>query len=479
MALLVFPGRPAANALLWWCLTKDGAAPTVSVSPGGGTVRRHRLDEIEIDEGGRRAVIWVIAVGGLAAGTRYALEVSTLPDTRAMSSSRTLPAADDAETPLELALGSCYSLATDDSLAASYPPPTSGEERIGLRFLCGDNIYMDVDPEAIPFKFVNRKPKPLHRYFRQWRDTRHAAFLSKSPTILVADDHDYWNNFPHAVSIFSWTWFGRKRLAERMDRAFSLFQAAMNLDPALLANAGDPDWDRLLGSDARSFSLQAGVTPIFVLDTRTRRSRYAVRDQRLMEPKWLDDVTRWLEDLRRPGLLVVGQPLIARPSAFPRILPRWLRINIDLRPADYSEDYARLCEALFTKARHDVLILTGDIHKSRLYRATSGNGSNRVHELTSSPLSLYSRKKISWGFRTLVHQGTRQSYDSSKRKIRWKGGGSADWSPSDEYHFESDSTYSTLSLIPGPATRLKVDIAGWQVTEKGAREITRTSIAMS
>ena len=79
---------------------------------------------------------------------------------------------------------------------------------------------------------IHHPPEPWQRYRAQWHDPDYAAFLRQSPNLMLADDHEFWNDVPHGNA---WTLPGRRRprraLGMAMERAFDVFQAALNLDP--------------------------------------------------------------------------------------------------------------------------------------------------------------------------------------------------------------------------------------------------------
>src|SRR6185436_16109358 len=147
----------------------------------------------------------------------------------------------------------------------------SGPDPVRLRLLCGDQIYMDLSPtDGSPLVFD--APEPWSRYASQWRTLDFDAFLRSSPNLVMADDHEFWNDYPHGDAWLRWAETDRDGpLGKRMDRAFAVFQAPLNLDPADVADSA-PTIDALLAGAARAFPLAVGPLTFFVLDTRTRRT---------------------------------------------------------------------------------------------------------------------------------------------------------------------------------------------------------------
>jgi hypothetical protein len=88
----------------------------------------------------------------------------------------------------------------------------------------------------------------------------------------------------------------------------------------------------------------------------------------------------WIRTLSGPGVLVVGQPLFQALGGFR-----------DHALSNFEADYRCLFAAIDaclrgsdTRPRHDVLILTGDIHWAR-YASTGPLGGATLHEVISSP----------------------------------------------------------------------------------------------
>jgi hypothetical protein len=185
-------------------------------------------------------------------------------------------------------------------------------------------------------------------------------------------------------------------LGKRMDRAFELFQATLNLDAAYIRESSrgatpqtaldGSQLERLLATSARNFSFRVDPVAFFVLDVRTRRSRFdASPKPQLCAPEWLERVRQWALALEGPGVLMLSQPLVERRSTG---VTRALHVMGDCNLPDYDSDYATLWNALFD-APHDIVVLTGDIHWSRGYVVTrAGRTRPRVWELTASPLAL-------------------------------------------------------------------------------------------
>ena len=121
----------------------------------------------------------------------------------------------------------------------------------------------------------------------------------------------------------------------------------------------------------------------FLADTRMHRERpehlWSSVDEFMADGDF-QQLLSWVRGLETPGVLVLGQPLLAPAgNVLERIKDRGL--------PDHGRQYRQLCDAL-ANARHDVLILSGDIHYARYARVTLTDRTHVLHELIASPLTL-------------------------------------------------------------------------------------------
>jgi len=93
-----------------------------------------------------------------------------------------------------------------------------------------------------------------------------------------------------------------------------------------------------------------------------------------MPPEELAALGSWAAGLTGPGVLVVGQPLWTAAGG-----------STDYNPPAFVAEYQAIWRAL-RDAPWDILVVSGDVHHSRLLRI--GVGANRfVYELVTSPVS--------------------------------------------------------------------------------------------
>jgi hypothetical protein len=242
--------------------------------------------------------------------------------------------------------------------------------RLGLRpdvkFLVGDQVYLDAPYRdfLLPMGQSRMKRHISRTYSRTWDKLNH--LLAHGGTFFITDDHEFWNNYP--ANPLAWITLLRRRTRERWELHARDFLHKVQDSQRTLA------FD--IGSDHRDLAF-------FLADTRVRRERPRrpwSRVERFMAEDDFARLVAWLRDLDSPGVLVLGQPLLAPSRSFlQRLLDRGL--------PDHADQYRALCEAL-ADAGHDVLILTGDIHYARYARVTLTDRTHVLHELVASPLTL-------------------------------------------------------------------------------------------
>jgi hypothetical protein len=376
---MIVPGRPSSDALLWWHL---GAWTPPTIEPAGPALQVHdlsRLAPAPTPTGPR-----LIAAAGLNPDTEYRLTVGS-----ETCRSATFPTAVSPARPFRVSLGSCFyhdsnpgnSTVYDGLLRRAGP-------RIDLRFLCGDQLYMDLsDGLGSMIDGFLRAPDPWRKYLEQWQARDFPRFLAATPSVLQGDDHEFWNDFPHEKVWIRWADKSpTSPIQVALDKAYSAFQLSLNLPPAqIAAGATAADVDQLLDGPARSFAIDIPPLSFFNLDLRSRRTihDHPVRSE-LARPADFQRAINWLANLNGPGVLVVPNPIVVGKAS---TLERVLHAKGDWALADYEEAYGRLMSALFA-APHDVMVLSGDIHWGRCFRIWQTEAGRKVYEVVSSPQRL-------------------------------------------------------------------------------------------
>ncbi|TPW17555.1 MAG: hypothetical protein FD129_332 [bacterium] len=378
---MIVPGRSSSNALLWW---HRGPAipPVVEPVDPGRTLHVYDLARLGAPDpaNGPR----VLAVGGLAPDREYRLTIGS-----ETVRSATLPAALNPSRPFRVALGSCFYHSKDEGISAVYDGRLHrAGPAIDLRFLCGDQLYMDLADglgQALPTPW--KAPDPWKKYGEQWPAARFPQLMAASPSVCLADDHEFWNDFPHEKA---WIWWADKNPASairrQLDASYQAYQIALNLPPGPLADGvTDAVIDALLDGPARSFAIDVPPLSFFVLDLRSRRTVHD--DPVLTELTPAAEMQRalaWMAGLAGPGILVLPQPIaIGRASTLERVL----HAKGDWALSDYEASYGSLLDGLFG-APHDIMVLSGDIHWSRCYEMWRTDTGPRIFEVVSSPQKL-------------------------------------------------------------------------------------------
>jgi hypothetical protein len=449
--MMVVPGRPSARALTFWVLTDTPGAPDLRLD-GAGAVQA-QLQVVSLAGPGDPALaqrIQLVTCLGLQPDQRYRLTVSR-DGVFAEGWSRTFPERIAQGSPFTIALGSCFCIARNRGIDACYPPKLHATEADPIRFrvLAGDQLYMD-SSESTGWFITTPAPKPFERYLSQWSKLLYATWLARSPNLMLADDHDFWNDYPHGSAWLLWSESKPNGpLGRAMDRAFSLFQGALNLEAGRAASAGLNLQSRL-GTEARSFQLDVAPLSFFFLDTRTERSRYDSAQPHFCSPTNLARAVAWARALTGPGVLVLQQPLVeTRAGALARSLGAVLDVNLP----DYPADFRALWEAV-SNAPHDVAVLAGDIHYTRLYSISREPiAKNRVYEIVSSPLA-----RIPF---------STKANDAITGKVQF-GGGNARWTKF--FAGAPEATYATVSFQP-MSGYLRLWVRAWLVGEQGQAKL--------
>lgn len=278
-----------------------------------------------------------------------------------------VPLESDAE-PLRVILSSCFYRKNDEGHLGDAVMALRSKLAPHLKILCGDQVYLDMPvSEDLPRDQGKLRERLLRKYLTNWTDGAvgppfgFASFLGWGSNIFVSDDHEFWNNYPFQTVIASNTLTekGRRKWAEVARELYLAFQTSTG-HPA----TPQPTCFRI--GRTRRISL-------FALDGRFSRTKdlaYA--------PDHLDAVLDWIARLDCPGLLVLSQPLFEEPHGF------FGRRFVDASLQDYDDH--RALERALMHARHDVVVLSGDIHGGRV--AVAETGSARIHEVIASPSAL-------------------------------------------------------------------------------------------
>lgn len=106
-----------------------------------------------------------------------------------------LPAA--TEKPFTVGIGSCFYTKHDGGKAGrAYEALYKSDEfKPDIKFLAGDQVYIDIGLGLYPLDDEDCQNRIADRYAESWEYLR--SLLRRGGTWMLADDHEYWNNYPY------------------------------------------------------------------------------------------------------------------------------------------------------------------------------------------------------------------------------------------------------------------------------------------
>jgi len=372
----------APPALTWAIARPDGSAVA------GTQVKALRALASAIPEallGGRAAQNFtgVYEIGGLAPGTAYVVTAST-PDGTSGGTlyTRTLPSQVPPllDRPFNVLLVSCFHSGEDRHGAGVVAAQLTGPATPDLTLLLGDQVYLDLPTLA---NFRKAAPALAQKFEGDYRanwqgEAGYSQLLALAPTASLPDDHEYWNNFPHASPIIqnSWKPEGRKSWTAAATALYEAFQFSYEDHAYLHGDAAQLGDAQVIDVEPLTF---------FLADGRSRRDpdRHWVLTQR-----GLAQLDQWVTSTiaeKRVGVFITGQSLLDPPAS-----------SYEGRVADYAmpnyDDFLRITQTLarIPSARLPLILVTGDVHWGRVARIQDTHTGAAIYEIISSPTSLVS-----------------------------------------------------------------------------------------
>ena len=302
-----------------------------------------------------------------AGAERFALTIQSLPSEIPQSLDGTF----------NILLCSCYSQ-PEDAQGLLGKIVSQIQVRPHLTLMMGDQIYGDLPLfENFPKDAGGIAQQLGTKYARNWISDQLGAgglapVLARSPVICVADDHEFWNNFPYRQTQLPTTWTAEGREAWRT--------AAVELceDYQLPDRAGGIQ------------RLDIDPLKLLVVDMRSLRDDTF---NKLMSALTMDGIRTWVSDLikskqaGRPafGLLCSGQALFVSPQSDSK------KRTVDAEMCNYtqfSDEFMPELEKL-ADAGIPIVYITGDVHWGRVAQGFDVR-TNRVliHEVIASPSRL-------------------------------------------------------------------------------------------
>jgi hypothetical protein len=233
------------------------------------------------------------------------------------------------------------------------------DARPDVKLLAGDQVYLDSPASEYATHGYSAdvlRARLLQQYLSTWgQDEGYARLLGDGANFFSSDDHEYWNNAPNfgALSVNTW-WPGDRKVwldaARELYRAFQTPRAMLRFD----------------------------VPPLSFLVADTRINRDPDQKQFLPDAEFAQ-LAQWVRSLNGPGVLVIGQPILWRPTSTVK------GTFADWNLPDYEQYHALV--KIVAASPHSLIILTGDVHFGRVAYGKLRSGGELV-EIISSPLSL-------------------------------------------------------------------------------------------
>jgi hypothetical protein len=258
--------------------------------------------------------------------------------------------------------------------------PANRKPDLGL-FL-GDQVYLDLPTLSVfPGDAIGLAQHLRTKYEANWfeADARGARGLAElfalAPRGAIPDDHEFWNNYPHAAVAIPKSFFSR--WSDRWESAAKQLYAAFQT-----------------GSENSRAPLTLDIDPLsfFLGDSRT--DRLGDRSQSFHADA-LSALEKWVKHLETKdfyGVFATGQSLVGdRSTWFKRATAPLAKRIGDFGLEDYA-DYDAAVRAIVRAARprRPILCLTGDVHFGRGLVGYRNNLDRRpaMLEIISSPLAL-------------------------------------------------------------------------------------------
>lgn len=360
----LYPGAIDHESIRGLVLISGPETPMVTLSPPGNAPQLHRIaisSELRAQLQPHGIVPWRFRIDGLVPGVRYELRVEP-----GLGRTARFTCLDPNTDALKIALASCYYGWLNRGWNYLNMLRSEYCRDVAFKLLVGDNLYADVHPRQRDSALDGGYLETVWLYLQYWFYRQdYAEVLGSGPTLTTWDDHEFWNNYPS-----NQFWLNRTRRSRRIEyenaarECIRVFQASLNPEGSLQHEPG-------VSIDSLSYRFEAAPVSFFVADLRTRRQNPG-RDGWLLPPAELEALDRWARKLERPGVLVLGQPLLIEDGDY-----------FDHNPPAYGAQNAAIWAAL-EAAAYDVLVLSGDVHHSRVLELSSPR-SRRIWEIVSSP----------------------------------------------------------------------------------------------
>lgn len=279
----------------------------------------------------------------------------------AQGSFDTLPAKLNCDEHFVVALGSCFYHEGDNAAVTNAYELLSkyGDEKSKphVKFFTGDQVYLDIGLDSLSPIPSEVRSRIADDYACTWQAQR--KMLRNGANWFLADDHEYWNNYPNinGKNIYLW-----------MITAFNKIKKTWQDT----ATCGVKNVQKV--EAFRYFSIGDDISFCFV-DLRSKREKGNTAETKLLPTTIFQKVIAWAETLNTPGVIVLPQILMAKKGK-----------SNDLNLSNYTKQYNQLIQAL-AKSGHDIVCLSGDVHFGRIGSVALGNNGATLYEIVASPMS--------------------------------------------------------------------------------------------
>ncbi len=264
---------------------------------------------------------------------------------------KALPSRQD--NPFTVGIGSCFYTKHDggrtgQAFEALYRDQT---KKPNIKFLTGDQVYIDIGLGPYPLNEEDCYDRVADDYAESWELLR--SMLRRGGTWMLADDHEYWNNYPFLKG------FNPYLVTLSLSKNFKKKWKAAAIRGTQIVQQVEP---------IRIFSIGSEIS-FCVADVRSERNKKG-----FLSNQSFQKLLQWAENLTCPGVLVTSQPLISDyGDKNDKNLPDW-------------KQYDQLITA-FQNGGHDIVVLAGDVHYGRVSQVKIGNSNNKLVEIVTSPMS--------------------------------------------------------------------------------------------
>ena len=420
--LAVYPqAAPSSDAIQLWIGIFDNAVPPqprIAVQKVAGArvelVQAWNPIRDDMADGTGRPINHraIARVCGLEAGASYELTVTVGPHSRTLVVS-TLPQRLPGlpEGGFSIFLCSCY-YQPEDASGTLGNVISKITMRPQLTLMMGDQVYgdlpLDVDwPRGMSVARILGEKYMRNFASRALESGGLARVLQRAPVVCVADDHEYWNNYPFGQVQLPNTWLqgGRDGWEAAARSLYEDYQVGAGLKPG--------------------FAMRLDVDPLkmILIDMRSDRD---TGFQRLLSAQARAEFEAWGSDLLaaraqgRPafGLLSSGQALFAAPTAESK------RKLVDAEMSNWAEFDELIVPTLerLADAGIPVIYVTGDVHWGRVSQARSPlrDPQAMIHEVICSPSTLIGASTMGRaveGFKGIFGKGQRWPRHSQPAEV--------------------------------------------------------------